>query len=95
MEADTAPLRSATIERFTREFGEPVRRGDGCQWILNDAGGEAAVRLTLFVDGSPALADGWLVVGPQRRPEPIRITAAQEADELVARCRGASHAHNC
>lgn len=84
---DDLSFRRAVVERLIHEFGQPLRAADTCQWEFRPAGGEGARRLTIFMDGSSAFADGWLSVAPHEPVERILVASEGSLDALIDRCK--------
>jgi hypothetical protein len=85
----TNGFRQRAVQRLTAELGPPLARGDSCQWVIPAAAERPALRLTLFLDGSPTTADGWLLTAESSRPERVLVAQPTELEELIGRCAAA------
>jgi hypothetical protein len=79
-----------TLDRFTREFGDPLCRGDCCWWTLSREG-RKPVRVSIFIDpeqdGSRAV--GWMcdLQAPASEVYHFDIGEEQEIEPLIAQVR--------
>lgn len=77
------------IAALTQEFGEPVCRGDCCWWTIARERGRP-IRLSIFMDSLPDLAEGWLcdLQDLQTGTQHLSLRQSSDIEMLIARIRG-------
>lgn len=88
MSDDGTPILERTIAILSREFGDPVCRGDCCWWTLS-RDRRQPVRLSVFLDSDPDRAQGWLcdLQNPEWTTYKFTITSESQVPPLLARVR--------
>src|SRR5438105_2379499 len=82
-------FRRRAVELLEIALGPARVAGDCCQWAALDGEHQPLFRLTVYRDGPPALADGWLYIPRHGKAEGFWLEDDAAVERLAEECRAA------